>query len=121
MCGRFTLTWDEWRRVAGTLGIDDEGNVYGSFGMGQIFKYDPRTDSIQELSMRVPIRQKGISLGRDYWKSETAWRTVVWDRQTRQFYGVDESATILFSFHPRAGKDGEIRVLGQLSIPGSIA
>jgi putative SOS response-associated peptidase YedK len=27
MCGRFTLTWDEWRRVAGALGIDDEGEV----------------------------------------------------------------------------------------------
>jgi hypothetical protein len=38
----------------------------------------------------------------------------VWDRQTRQFYGIDESATILFSFNPRAG---EVRRLGQLSIP----
>jgi hypothetical protein len=42
---------------------------------------------------------------------------VVWDSQTRQFYGVDESATILFSFNPRAGSGGEVRRLGQLSIP----
>jgi hypothetical protein len=42
----------------------------------------------------------------------------VWDRKTRQFYGIDESATILFSFNPRAGKDGEIHSLGQLAIPG---
>jgi hypothetical protein len=27
----------------------------------------------------LPIRPKGISLGRDYDKSETAWRVVVWD------------------------------------------
>jgi len=103
--------------VCRTLGIDDEGNVYGSFGRGQVFRYDPRTDAIRELSVRIPIREKGISLGRDYDKGETAWRTVVWDQQTRQFYGIDESATILFSFNPRAGKDGEIRRLGQLSIP----
>jgi hypothetical protein len=109
---------NNWESICRTLGIDDEGNVYGSFGEGRIFRYDPRSDEITELSVRVPIRPKGISLGRDYLKSETAWRTVVWDRKTRQFYGVDESATILFSFNPKAGTDGEVRRMGQLSIPG---
>ncbi len=109
---------NNWESICRTLGIDDEGNVYGSFGAGQIFKYDPRTNSIRELDVRVPIREKGISLGRDYEKSETAWRTLVWDRASKQFYGIDESATILFSFNPRAGKDGEIKRLGQLCIPG---
>lgn len=112
---------NNWESICRTLGIDDEGNVYGSFGEGQIFRYDPRSDSIRELPVRVPIRRKGISLGRDYNKSETAWRTVVWDAKTRQFYGVDESATILFSFNPRAGEEGEIRRLGQLAIRGLAA
>src|SRR5579871_4674 len=109
---------NNWESICRTLGIDDEGNVYGSFGAGQIFRYDPKSNTIRELEARVPIQLKGISLGRDYDKSETAWRTVVWDRQTRKFYGVDESATILFSFDPHAGHDGEIRRLGQLCIPG---
>ena len=108
---------NNFESICRTLGIDDEGYVYGSFGQGQIYRYNPRNDEITELSVRVPVREKGISLGRDYDKSETAWRTVVWDRQTRRFYGIDESATILFSFDPRAGKDGEVRRLGQLSIP----
>ena len=108
---------NNFESICRTLGIDDEGKVYGSFGQGQIFRYDPRTDEIIELSARIPIREKGVSLGRDYFKSETAWRTVVWDSQTRQFYGVDESATILFSFNPRASDGGEVRRLGQLSIP----
>jgi hypothetical protein len=30
MCGRFTLTWDQWRRVAATLGIDDQSEVAAS-------------------------------------------------------------------------------------------
>jgi dienelactone hydrolase len=93
---------DNWESICRTLGIDDEGNVYGSFGEGQVFKYDPRKDAITELSVRVPIREKGISLGRDYLKSETAWRTVIWDKKTRRFYGIDESATNLFSFDPHA-------------------
>ena len=25
MCGRFTLTWEEWRQVLEALGIEDEG------------------------------------------------------------------------------------------------
>ncbi len=105
---------NNFESICRTLGIDDEGNVYGSFGRGEVFRYNPRTDDIEELPVRLPIRAKGISLGRDYLKSETAWRTVVWDRQTRQFYGVEESATILFSFNPRTS---EVRRLGQLSIP----
>jgi hypothetical protein len=112
--GRF----DNWESICRTLGIDDQGNVYGSFGDGQLFNYDPRTDAIRELSVRVPIRPKGVSLGRDYNKGETAWRTVVWDTKTSRFYGIDESATILFSFDPHAGKDGVVEKLGQLCIAG---
>ncbi len=109
---------NNFESICRTLGIDDRGNVYGSSGAGDVFLYDPRTDRIRELSVRVPMREKGISLGRDYAKSETAWRTVVWDKETRRFYGVEESASILFSFDPRAGTDGEIRRLGQLCVPG---
>jgi len=105
---------NNFESICRTLGIDDEGNVYGSFGQGQVFRYNPRTDEIEELPVRLPIRAKGVSFGRDYLKSETAWRTVVWDRQTRQFFGVEESATTLFSFNPRSN---EVRRMGQLSIP----
>jgi hypothetical protein len=108
---------NNFESICRTLGIDDEGNVYGSFGAGRVFKYDPRTDSIRDLSVRLPIRQKGISLGRDYNKSETAWRVVVWDAETRKFYGVEESASALFSFDPYAGPDGQVQRLGQLCIP----
>jgi hypothetical protein len=27
MCGRFTLTWEEWRRVTVALRIDDDSDV----------------------------------------------------------------------------------------------
>jgi hypothetical protein len=103
--------------ICRTLGIDEDGNVFGTFGAGQIFKYDPATDTLRDLDSHVPFRPKGVSLGRDYLKSESGWRTLIWDHATRRFYGVDESATLLFSFDPKAGKDGEVRELGQLCIP----
>jgi len=108
---------NNWESICRTFGIDDEGNVYGTFGKGQVFKYDPRTDSLRDLNVYIPIQQKGISLGRDYNKSETAWRAVVWDREAKRFYGVDESATILFSFDPYKGNEGAVERLGELCIP----
>ena len=109
---------NNWESICRTLGIDDEGNVYGNFGAGQIYKYDPRADEIFELPLHIPIRQKGISFGRDYDKSETHWRTVVWDDQGRKFYGIDESASLLFSFDPHSGAHGEVKLLGQLCAEG---
>jgi hypothetical protein len=109
---------NNWESICRTLGIDDDGNVYGNFGAGQIYKYDPRTDQITELPLHIPTREKGISLGRDYYKSETHWRTVVWDQQTRKFYGIDESASLLFSYDPHAGPYGEVKRLGQLCVEG---
>lgn len=111
--GRF----NNWDSLCRTLVVDDQGDAYGSFGHGQIYKYDPRTDSVRELSVKLPIRQKGISLGRDYNKAETGWRVVVWDQETKKIYGVEESASTLFSFDPHAGEDGEVKALGQLCVP----
>jgi hypothetical protein len=108
---------DNFDSICRTLGIDDEGNVYGSFGTGRIFAYSPQTDSIKELTEQLPIRQKGISLGRDYGKSETAWRVVVWDEPTKRFYGVEESESALFSFDPFAGPEDAVKRLGSIAIP----
>jgi hypothetical protein len=109
---------NNFESICRTLAIDDQGNVYGNIRAGQIYKYDPRTDEITELPLHLPVRQKGISLGRDYYKSESHWRTVVWDFVTRKFYGVDESASLLFSFDPHAGPYGEVKALGQLCVEG---
>lgn len=108
---------NNWDSICRTLGIDDQGNVYGSFGAGRIYQYDPRTDAIRELDAQLPIQKKGISLGRDYNKSETGWRVVVWDSEARKFYGVEESASTLFSFDPAAPAGEQVKTLGSMAIP----
>jgi hypothetical protein len=107
---------NNWDSICRTLGIDDQGNVYGSFGAGRIYQYNPRTDRIRELDAKLPVREKGISLGRDYGKAETAWRVVVWDSETRKFYGVEESASMLFSFDPAAPSQDQVKTLGSMAI-----
>src|SRR5690242_20544306 len=31
MCGRFTLTWEEWRQVLEALGIEDDGHTFADY------------------------------------------------------------------------------------------
>jgi putative SOS response-associated peptidase YedK len=31
MCGRFTLTWEQWRRISNVLGVEDEGEAAASY------------------------------------------------------------------------------------------
>ncbi len=49
MCGRFTLTWEEWRQVADALGVQDERDVAAS--------YRPRFNIAQE---RDPLSLKRL-------------------------------------------------------------
>jgi hypothetical protein len=93
--------------------------MFAAASAGRIFQYDPRTDAIREPGAQLPIRAKGISLGRDYDKSETAWRVIVWDEETKRFDGVEESAsTLLPSIRQRqpagenVGADVHSRICG---------
>ena len=31
MCGRFTLTWEEWRQILESLGIEDESHTFADY------------------------------------------------------------------------------------------
>ena len=31
MCGRFTLTWDDWRQVVDALGVQDAGDAFADY------------------------------------------------------------------------------------------
>jgi putative SOS response-associated peptidase YedK len=31
MCGRFTLTWEEWRQVLDSLGVEDDGRAFADY------------------------------------------------------------------------------------------
>lgn len=108
---------NNWDSLCRTLAADDEGNVYGTFGDGRIFKYDARDDRLKDLSLQIPHRAKGVnSLGRDYLKSESGWRVVIWDEIDKKIYGIEESSSYLFSFDPKRGAEGEVNLLAQMTL-----
>jgi hypothetical protein len=71
---------NNWDSICRTLGIDDQGNVYGSFGAGRIYQYDPRTDTIRELDAKLPVRNRSARLRSRrhcvHWRKRAHFQTV---------------------------------------------
>jgi putative SOS response-associated peptidase YedK len=61
MCGRFTLTWEEWRRVAEALRIDDDNDVTATyrprFNIAPTDQHFIVTYEFERLGHRQPARQ----------------------------------------------------------------
>ncbi|MCC6694514.1 MAG: hypothetical protein IT365_02685 [Candidatus Hydrogenedentes bacterium] len=93
----------EWDRICRTLGIDPEGNVYGSTMDGRIWKYDPkqerRVSYIDGLDLsRLPFSQSAEeTLKGDF---QYNWRVVEWNERTQSFWGIQWETTTLFEFAP---------------------
>jgi hypothetical protein len=108
--------WDICRDIF----CDDEGNVYGSFPVGRIWKYDSRTEKVIDLSLKVPYDPTvyPAELNNPMIDRTCDWRAVEWDPVARVAYGVTcGSGSILFRFDPHQGKEGTITPLVQMCDP----
>ncbi len=110
--GRVT-NWDICRNIF----CDDMGNVYGSFPIGRIWKYDAELENVIDLSIRVPFdptiypsQLLNPMIDRTY-----DWRAVEWDPVDKVAYGVTcGSGSLLFRFEPHNGPEGKITPLVKL-------
>jgi hypothetical protein len=86
----------EYQSVQRTLGLDDDGNVYGARASGEIWKYDPKADKVAVLMAKVSdgagITPHPAAADRNN------WRTILWDDQGKAFYGVHWGTSWLFLF-----------------------
>lgn len=92
--------------------IDDQGIVYGNYDSNKIFRYDPPTDQIEEMSIEIPADKTVLprkSLNLNYY-----WRAAIWDEKNKTVYGIDRISSILSRYDPRVGREGEISPLAQL-------
>ncbi len=93
----------EWDRICRTLGIDPDGNVYGSTMDGEIWKYDrretPRVRYIEGLDLsKVPFSQSAEETSKGDFQNN--WRAIEWNPNTGSFWGILFETTTLFEFIP---------------------
>jgi hypothetical protein len=96
---------------------DDEGNVYGSFPVARVWKYDAKKEKVYDLSIRMPydptifptrLYDPGIDRTCD-------WRSIQWDPVEKVAYGVTcGSGSILFKYDPHDGPQGRMTELAKL-------
>ena len=102
--------WDICRDIF----CDDIGNVYGSFPVGRVWKYDAEKSKVTDLALRVPYDPTiyPTELSNPMIDRTCDWRAIEWDPEAKVAYGVTcGSGSLLFRFDPHQGKEGIITPL----------
>ncbi|MBQ7877066.1 MAG: hypothetical protein IJ314_01530 [Bacteroidales bacterium] len=110
---------DDWD-ICRTIFADDKGNVYGSFPVAQIWKYDPVKDEVIDFpnirlqyDMRVPPR----TMSKPMIDRKVIWRVIEWDPVENVAYGIIGGNSMLFRYDVHKGEEGEIDYIIPLSAP----
>lgn len=102
--------WDICRNIF----CDDLGNVYGSFPIGRIWKYDAKNEKVFDLLVSVPYDPSiyPTELGNPMIDRTYDWRAITWDPEDKVAYGLTcGSGSLLFRFDPHKGKEGNVTPL----------
>ncbi len=106
--------------ISRSIFCDDKGNVYGSFPIARIWKYDAKTEKINDLSVTMPYDPTifPAELNNPRIDRTCDWRAVEWDPVEKVAYGVTcGSGSILFRYDPDDGPEGKMTELAKLCDP----
>ena len=122
IAGKFTRDLgkvDDWD-ICRTIFADDDGNVYGSFPVAQIWKYDVKRDEVIDLPTirlecdnRVPPR----TMSKPMIDRKVIWRVIEWDPVDRCAYGIIGGNSMLFRYDVHNGPEGKIDYIIPLTAP----
>ena len=110
---------DDWD-ICRTIFADDEGNVYGSYPVAQIWKYDPKIDQVIDLPnirLQYDMRVLPRTMSKPMIDRKVIWRVIEWDPVDQAAYGIMGGNTMLFRYDVKEGGEGEIEYLKTLSAP----
>ena len=104
--------WDDVRHIA----ADEEGYVYGCAPKARIWRYDPHSERVHDLSVRIPYDPLVFprSLSNPMLDRKAIWRVVEWDAVDKAVYGLDGGSSYLFRYDPKAGPEGKVTQLAKL-------
>jgi hypothetical protein len=108
---------DNWD-VCRTIFTDDQGNAYGSYPPGRIWKYDVAKDRIFDFDNTVlPIINQSRTMANPMLDRKVQWRIVEWDPVDQAAYGIIGGSNLLFKFEPHAGPEGKVTPLAPMVPP----
>ncbi len=108
---------DEWD-ICRTIFSDDQGNVYGSYPPGRIWKYDVQQDRILDFeNIRLPLINQSRTMANPMLDRKVQWRIVEWDPVDRAAYGIIGGSNLLFKYDPHQGPEGTVTPLVSMAAP----
>jgi hypothetical protein len=110
---------DDWD-ICRTIFADDQGNVYGSFPVAQIWKYDPKQDRVIDfpnIRLQYDNRVLPRTMSKPMIDRKVIWRVIEWNPVEKVAYGIVGGNTMLFRYDVHQGEEGEIEYLQPLTAP----
>lgn len=110
---------DDWD-ICRTIFADDAGNIYGSFPVAQIWKYDPVMDEVIDLPnirLEYDLRVLPRTMSKPMIDRKVIWRVIEWNPAEKAAYGIIGGNSMLFRYDPHAGEEGEIEYITPLTAP----
>ena len=116
----------DWDFICRRLGAHPDGRFYGSTNEGVIWELDFEKQRplriVEGLSLDTvpPVAEANFTITDEphyFWRN---WRTILWNPETRSFWGLHGGSTQLFEFRPEAGMLRSVRNLRVPGMPGGI-
>jgi len=110
---------DDWD-ICRTIFADDKGNIYGSFPVAQIWKYDPVKDEITDfpnIRLQYDVRVLPRTMSKPMIDRKVIWRVIEWDPVDNVAYGIVGGNSMLFKYDVHKGNEGEIEYLTPMAAP----
>ena len=104
-----------WDSISRTLAVDDRGRVFGCWGRGKLYRYDPDRDILENLQVQLPQRETGVPVYRAYWETEQTFTAVAHSPDRKTIYFLETGSSYLVEYDPHKGPEGEMKLLDQIS------
>ena len=110
---------DDWD-ICRTIFADDKGNIYGSFPVAQIWKYDPVSDEVIDfpnIRLRYDMRVLPRTMSKPMIDRKVIWRVIEWDPVDKVAYGIMGADCMLFRYDVHDGEEGNIEYIVPMTAP----
>lgn len=110
---------DDWD-ICRTIFADDEGNIYGSFPVAQIWKYDPVQDRVIDfpnIRLQYDMSVLPRTMSKPMIDRKVIWRVIEWEPEEKVAYGIVGGNSMLFRYDTHQGAEGKIDYIIPLTAP----